>query len=81
MNRKRAKTTHTEKQTCGGACVCQGLGPALTEFLRRIGPPTDARRHFDSARVEFLKGLRAILDARIQQVSGAKSKGEKINVE
>ena len=81
MNGKKTKKASKEKQACCQGCVCQGLGPALTDFLRRIGPPAQARRHFDSARVEFLKGLRAILDARIQQVTGAKAKGEKINVE
>jgi hypothetical protein len=65
----------------GGPCLCQGLGPALTEFLRRVGPPEEARRHFDSARVEILKGLRAILEARIQQATGASARGQKIKVE
>ena len=80
-NRKKMKTAKTKGQTTCGACLCQGLGPALTELLRQLGPPTEARRHFDSARVEFLKGLRAILDARIQQVTAAKAKGAKIKVE
>jgi hypothetical protein len=53
----------------------------LTELFRRLGPPQEARRHFDTARLEFLKGLRALLDARIEQVSKTKQKGEKINVE
>jgi hypothetical protein len=50
-------------------------------LLRRLGPPEPARRHFDAARLEFLKGLRALLDARIAQVSKRGAKGEKINVE
>jgi hypothetical protein len=49
--------------------------------LRRLGPPETARRHFDAARVEFLKGLRALIDARIEQVTKASAKGEKIAVE
>ena len=53
----------------------------LSECLRRIGPPEEARRHFEAARVEFVKGLRAILDARIEHISKSKSKGEKIAVE
>ncbi len=81
MNGKRTKRANNEKQAGCAGCVCQGLGPALPEFLRRRGPPTEARRHFDSARAEFLKGLRAILDARIDQLAGTRAKGEKINVE
>lgn len=61
-------------------CLCQGAGPALSEFLRRWGPPEEARKHFETARLEVLKGLRALLDARIDQVSKNRSKGQKIEV-
>lgn len=81
MNGRRTKTTNAKKQTTHAGCLCQGFGPALTEFLQRVGPPDEARRHFESARVEVLKGLRAILDKRIDKVTGTKAKGEKIKVE
>lgn len=81
MNGKKTRTNQNRKQKTDATCLCQGLGPALTEFLRRLGPPEEARRHFDSARIEMLKGLRAILDARIEQVAGGRAKGEKIKVE
>jgi hypothetical protein len=72
-------TTHTH-EACS-ACLCQGAGPALSEILRRMGPPTEARKHFDTARVEILKGIRAILDARIAELGKSAPKGEKITVE
>lgn len=76
------QTKRGQNKTAGSsACLCQGAGPLLSEALRRLGPPPEARRHFDAARLEFLKGLRALLDARIEQVSKAAAKGEKINVE
>jgi hypothetical protein len=75
------KKTKTSPKQAGGACLCYGLGPGLSELLRHLGPPEAARRHFDAARVEFLKGLRALLDARIEQVSKRAAKGEKIEVE
>lgn len=81
MNGRKTKTTNAKKPTTHTGCLCHGLGPALTEFLRRVGPPDEARQHFESARVEVLKGLRAILDDRIEHVTGAKAKGEKIKVE
>jgi len=62
-------------------CLCQGAGPALSELLRRVGPPEKARHHFEAAKMEFLKGIRALIDARIEKASKANSKGEKINVE
>ncbi len=77
MNKNPKKSS----KTASYACLCQGVGPALTDFLQRFGPPAEARRHFESARVEFLKGLRALLDERIEQCSKAKARGEKIKVE
>ena len=74
------KTKRNQKQVYA-PCVCQGAGPALSELLHRLGPPREARRHFETARLEFLKGLRAVLDARIGQVSKPRTKGEKISVE
>ena len=75
------KKTKSSAKTISGPCLCQGGGPVLSDFLRRLGPPEEARRHFDAARVEFLKGLRALIDARIEQVTKTKAKGEKIAVE
>lgn len=73
------KTKPSPKQE-SGACLCYGAGPALSELMRRLGPPEQTRRHFDAARIEFLKGLRALIDARIEQVSKTHAKGEKIEV-
>ncbi len=75
------KKTKRSQKVNDGACLCQGAGPALSDVLRRLGPPPEARRHFEAARLEFLKGLRAVLDARIQRCSKASAKGEKISVE
>ncbi len=77
MNNK----TKRNQKPASGPCLCQGAGPALSELLHRLGPPPEARRHFDTARVEFLKGLRAVLDARIEQISKPRARGEKISVE
>lgn len=74
---EETKSTQTE---CGG-CFCQGAGPAISDMLRRLGPPPEAKRHFDAARVEFLKGLRTLIDQRISDIKGAEPKGESITVE
>ena len=75
------KRTYTSTKQSAGDCLCQGLGPGLSDLLRHLGPPEQARQHFDTARIEILKGLRAIIDARIQQVSKRRDKGQKIQVE
>jgi hypothetical protein len=64
-----------------GPCLCEGAGPALSDLLRRLGPPEEARRHFQAARLEVLKGLRALIDARLEHLSRSTRKGEKIRVE
>ncbi|MCL4794642.1 MAG: hypothetical protein KJZ84_08770 [Bryobacteraceae bacterium] len=75
-----SEETKTNQTTCGD-CLCQGAGPAFTEFLRRLGPPPEAKRHFDTARVEFLKGLRSLIDQRISDINRTESKGASITVE
>lgn len=76
-----AKTNKSPKPK-PAPCLCNELGPMVTDLLRRIGPPEPARRHFEAARLEFLKGVRAIVDARIEYVSKPRrpAKGEKISV-
>jgi hypothetical protein len=70
------------KSPAGGTpCLCQGAGPALTELLQRLAPPAEAKRHFDTARVEFLKGLRTLIDARIEKLTKPRARGQAIKVE
>jgi hypothetical protein len=50
-------------------CVCMGLGPELTQFLRKLGPPEDAWHHVRHASVDVLKVLRTLIDQRIETLS------------
>jgi len=62
-------------------CFCMGAGPELYAMLKKLGPDS-ARQHFRNARVEMLKGMRALIDRRIEDISGqADSKGTKVTVE
>ena len=63
------------------SCACQGAGPVLTELLQRLAPPEEARQHFETARLEFLKGLRAVIDHRISRQSKRRERGQSIRVE
>ncbi|HBY61008.1 MAG TPA: hypothetical protein DEH78_14390 [Solibacterales bacterium] len=62
-------------------CGCMGFGPVLRGLMQHMGPGDEARQHFRSARVEFLKGLRAVLDERIEQMSKPEAKGASVPVE
>ncbi len=71
-----------QQQTASGKCACMGAGPALTDFLERMGPSEEVKAHFRAARLEVLKGIRALLDARIEQLSRTgEEKGSTIPVE
>jgi hypothetical protein len=64
-------------------CWCEEASGFLGETLRRMGPPKEARQRFDLARVEFLKGIRSLIDARIQRMEAAAQapKGSSIPVD
>ncbi|MBV9503472.1 MAG: hypothetical protein JO323_00555 [Acidobacteriia bacterium] len=59
-----------------GCFYCETVRP----FMRRVW--SDATRdHFRNARVEFLKGIRTVLDARIARMSHEAHKGTHVVVE
>ena len=73
----------TTRAGCGTAgCACMGTGPMVSDFLKKMGPDESVKKHFRNARIEFLKGLREILDKRISEMSAAQqTKGAKVSVE
>jgi hypothetical protein len=70
-----------QEQAKTGSCACAGVGPALSDLLKRLGPPEEVQSHFRAARVELLKGLRALIDQRIQDLSAQPAKGTKLTVD
>ena len=71
------KTTATPPHGC---FFCDVVGPQVEAFLDHVWPePT--KEHFRNARVEMLKGMRSILDARIDRLSQRGQKGTKVTVE
>lgn len=80
------QTTTTEMRGCGSTgCLCAGTGPAVssvvTNLLKELGPSEAVRTHFRQARVEVLKGLRAILDQRINDLQKQPSRGVKVTID
>lgn len=61
------------------ACLCMGLGPRLTGMLQCRSE--EARSHMRAARIEFLKGLRALVDERLEQLAQSGKKGTSVPVE
>jgi hypothetical protein len=70
----------TEQKT---QCWCEGLGEELSRMASKLGPSEEVQGHFRAARIEFLKGLRSLIDEKIERANRAQtaSKGASITVE
>ena len=58
---------------------CFFCGTAMPLFGRMWNDAT--RNHFRNSRVEFLKGIRSLIDQRIEHLSREDTKGEHVTVE
>jgi hypothetical protein len=68
--------THEHK-----GCWCCEVNDAMNKFAREFGPSDEVRSHFRNSRIEFLKGIRRIIDERISRLSENEQKGSKVTVE
>ena len=79
-----SQTPGGEKNTARPAanCMCGGTGPSISRFMQMMAPPEGASKHFRQARVEMLKGIRELLDQRIDALQkDPEQKGTKVSVE
>jgi hypothetical protein len=63
-----------------GCFFCNIAAPQISAFLGHVWPET-THEHFRNARVEALKGIRSLIDARIDHLSQQAPKGTKVTVE
>ncbi|MBM3793014.1 MAG: hypothetical protein FJW31_02895 [Acidobacteria bacterium] len=78
-----------DKQTSGcgkSVCLCGGTGPTVSavaqQMLKQFGPSEPVKRHFQNARLEILKGLRAMIDSRINDLQNSgTARGTKLSVD
>jgi hypothetical protein len=49
--------------------------------MEAFGPPEAAAKHFRAARLEILRGIRDLIDSRIEHLSKSERKGDRIVVE
>jgi hypothetical protein len=61
--------------------VIDGLCSELKQLLRSLEPSPNVTGHFRNARIEVLKGLRQVIDNRIEHLSRSAEPGRKIVVE
>jgi hypothetical protein len=73
-----AQSTMTGEHGAHVACPCREIVDTVREYL---GISAAARQHLANSRVEFLKAIREMLDARIEHLSSQSPKGTKVAVE
>ena len=59
-------------------CLCREV---LDQVKECFGVSSEVREHFTNSRIEFLKGIRAVIDSRIEHLSKTNQRGTKIAVE
>jgi hypothetical protein len=77
------------EQTMGGNArvypnidaFCEGLRDNLRQVADAFTPPEAAMGHFRQSRVEFLMGVRELLNHRIDRMSRGKNAGASVVVE
>jgi vacuolar-type H+-ATPase subunit E/Vma4 len=78
MNEPQEAQATAREQAAHEACPCREIVDGVREYL---GISPAARQHLANSRVEFLKALREMLDARIEHLSSQPQKGTKVAVE
>lgn len=74
---EKQNPSHAHAQGC---VFCNVIAPQIDAVMDHIWP-TGTREHFRNARVEMLKGMRSMIDARIERLAQNEKRGTKVNVE
>jgi hypothetical protein len=78
MNEPQEAQSTAREHAAHEPCPCREIVDTVREYL---GISPAVRQHLANSRVEFLKALREMLDARIEHLSSQHQKGTKVAVE
>jgi len=78
MSEQEATQQHATQPLIQEGCLCREI---VNQFREALGVSPTVREHFTNSRIEFLKGIRAVIDSRIEHLSKAGQRGTKIAVE
>jgi hypothetical protein len=67
-----------QAQSDGTRCE---IGDTIGQLFRALGASEEACGHFQQSRIEFLKGIRTLLDERIEHLGRAPRKGTRVVVD
>jgi hypothetical protein len=78
MSEQQATQQNATEPLIQERCLCREI---MNQFRDAFGMSPKVREHFTNSRIEFLKGIRAVIDSRIEHLSKAGQRGTKIAVE
>ncbi len=78
MNEPREAQSAASGHSAYESCPCREVVDTVRHYL---GISSAARQHLTNSRVEFLKAVREMLNARIESLSNQAQKGTKVAVE
>ncbi|HEY1469056.1 MAG TPA: hypothetical protein VGF61_08420 [Candidatus Acidoferrum sp.] len=78
MSEQEATQQNATQPVTQERCLCREV---VNQFREVFDVPPKVREHFTNSRIEFLKGIRAAIDSRIEHLSNTGQRGTKIAVE
>jgi hypothetical protein len=78
MSEQEATQQNATQPVIQERCLCREL---VNHFREAFDVSPKVREHFTNSRIEFLKGIRAVIDSRIEHLSNTGQRGTKIAVE
>jgi len=78
MSEQEATSQNTTQPVIQERCLCREIA---NQFREAFDVSPKVREHFTNSRIEFLKGIRAVIDSRIEHLSKSGQRGTKIAVE
>jgi hypothetical protein len=78
MSEQEATQQNATQPLIQERCLCREL---VNQFREAFDVSPKVREHFTNSRIEFLKGIRAVIDSRIEHLSNTGQRGTKIAVE
>jgi hypothetical protein len=78
MNEQQGAQQKASEPVTHERCTCREI---LDQFRECFGISPNVQEHFTNSRIELLKGIRAVIDSRIERLASADKRGTKIAVE
>ena len=78
MSEPEATQQNAGRPAMPEGCLCREV---LEQVRAHLSLSPEIHEHFANSRIEFLKGIRAIIDSRIEHLSRTSQRGAKIAVD